>query len=156
MATENEQIAALEAELGELHAVVGHSWGAAASILASERGLQTPRLVTISGPASLLTFVAGWRLRKNIDDAQMPLFRQAVEERVGESLHTFDILRVAQSLAARGLVIHDERDLDIPLSDAEQLHAAWPGSQFLLTSRYGHRRILLAKEVIRAVVDFIR
>ncbi len=142
-------------ELGELCGVVGHSWGAAASILAARRGLGIPRLVSISGPASLDTFVEGWRLRKNISDEQMPVFREAVEQRVGAPLEQLDVLAAANSLTCPGLVIHDERDLDIPLADAQRLHAAWPQSRLVLTKRYGHRRILLAKDVVREVVEFL-
>ena len=43
----------------------------------------------------------------------------------------------------------------IPYAEAEALANAWPGLKFMTTSGKGHRDILSAPEVMRAIVDFV-
>jgi len=43
----------------------------------------------------------------------------------------------------------------IPYGEAEALANAWPGLKFMTTTGKGHRDILSASEVIRAIVDFV-
>ena len=53
-------------------------------------------------------------------------------------------------------MIHDRNDKEIPLEEGLFVAKAWPGATMLVTERFGHRRIMLAAEVVRAVVDFLR
>jgi pimeloyl-ACP methyl ester carboxylesterase len=53
------------------------------------------------------------------------------------------------------LVIHDRNDQEIPVAEGQAIAAAWPGANTLFTERYGHRRILIARDVIKAVVNFL-
>ena len=59
-------------------------------------------------------------------------------------------------LATRALVIHDRNDKEIPLEDGLAVAAGWKGAAMLITERFGHRRIMLASEVVQAVVAFLR
>jgi len=54
-----------------------------------------------------------------------------------------------------GLLIHDIEDAVIPYSEAEALKNAWPDLQFMSTRGKGHRDILSAPEVLRAIVQFV-
>ena len=40
--------------------------------------------------------------------------------------------------------------------EGEEIHRNWRGSRFVTTSGLGHRRILKAKPVIAAIVEFVR
>ena len=42
------------------------------------------------------------------------------------------------------------------MEDGLAVAAAWPGARTLITQRYGHRRILIAKEVLSEVVAFLK
>jgi hypothetical protein len=53
-------------------------------------------------------------------------------------------------------VVHDRVDDIIPVDDGLAVAAAWPEAKLLLTERYGHRRILIAKEVVQEVVEFLK
>jgi hypothetical protein len=41
------------------------------------------------------------------------------------------------------------------VEDGLSVAAAWPGAKALITERYGHRRILIAGEVVRETVEFL-
>jgi pimeloyl-ACP methyl ester carboxylesterase len=53
------------------------------------------------------------------------------------------------------LIIHDEEDEDIDISEAHTIHQAWPGSELLITKGLGHVRITRSAEVAERVRDFL-
>ncbi len=142
--------------LGPLAGIVGHSFGAAASSVALHRGLNAERAVLLSGPNSLRFITEQWCRHHHIVESQIPHFVHLVELEVGEPIDSLEIARMAGSLSQPVLVVHDRLDEDIPLEEGLAVASAWPGSRLLITERYGHRRIMLAKEVVREVVAFLQ
>ncbi|QEH37630.1 esterase [Aquisphaera giovannonii] len=148
-------LAAIGRDLGGLAGVVGHSWGAAAAAIAASRGLDAERFVLLGGPATLRGVVVRWCERRGIAGADALRFQEAVEGRVGQPLDGFDLTRLAPGFSHPALIVHDRGDEEMPVEEAVAVAEAWPGSRLLLTQRYGHRRILLAKDVIARVVAFL-
>ena len=54
-----------------------------------------------------------------------------------------------------GLLIHDLKDAVIPYVEAEALANAWPGLKVMTTTGKGHRDILSAPAVLKAIVEFV-
>jgi pimeloyl-ACP methyl ester carboxylesterase len=79
-----------------------------------------------------------------------------VEQEVGEPIDTLDVVQMAAELKHPVLVVHDRGDEDIPVEDGLAVASAWPGAKLLITERYGHRRIVIAKEVVGEVVAFLK
>jgi pimeloyl-ACP methyl ester carboxylesterase len=142
-------------EVGPLAGVVGHSFGAAAAAIALHRGLNADRAVLISGPASLVAVIERWGRHHRISEAEMPTFVGRIAREVGVPIESLDLTRLATGLKHPVLVVHDRGDDDIPVEEGLAVAAAWPGARTLVTERYGHRRILIAREVVRAVVGFL-
>lgn len=142
-------------ELGPLAGIAGHSFGAAALMIALDRGLDAQRAISISGPASISGLVGRWAIARGIPETHRPAFLQGVAEKAGVSVEDFDMIRLTPRLAVPGLVVHDRADKDIPVDEAEAIAATWTGSKCVITERYGHNRILIAKEVVREVVGFL-
>ncbi len=67
-----------------------------------------------------------------------------------------DVTQIVPHLATPALVVHDRTDKEIPLAEGLAVAAAWPGATMLVTERFGHRRIMLAGEVVQAVVEFLK
>ncbi|MDG3007219.1 alpha/beta fold hydrolase [Paludisphaera mucosa] len=149
-------LAAIGAELGPLAGIVGHSFGAAATAVALRRGLRASRAVLISGPSSLLGMVGRWCARHQIEGVDAERFLALVEQDVGEPLADLDVARFAAGLTVPALVVHDQGDDAIPVAEARAVASAWPGATLRITERYGHRRILIAREVIREVAAFVK
>jgi pimeloyl-ACP methyl ester carboxylesterase len=143
-------------ELGPLAGVVGHSFGAGASVIALNRGLQADRAVFISGPSSVVTVIERWGRHDGLPETAIPAFVRLIEREVGEGVEFMDVIQIVPSLRTRALIIHDRNDKEIPLAEGLAVAAAWKESKMLVTERFGHRRIMLAGEVVQAVVDFLR
>ncbi len=142
-------------ELGLLKGVVGHSFGAGAAVIALHRGLNSERAVLISGPSSVVSVIERWGRQYGLPEHDIPAFVRRVEQEVGESVDQLDVTRIAPGLTVRALVVHDKNDKEIPVADGLAVAAAWNGAEVLITERFGHRRIMIAGEVLRAVVEFL-
>ena len=142
-------------------AVVGYSFGGLAAGLAcvpdviAGPPLSVPALALISTPVHLASATRRW-----LEMAGEPQARSA--DLMGELTRRgfdgtrFDLLAVADSLPPRLLLLHDKGDDEVPASDAEALAALRPDATLLLTERFGHARMLLARPVVQAVADFVR
>lgn len=143
-------------ELGPLAGVIGHSFGAGAVAIALHRGLKANRAALISGPASMVAVIEGWARHHHMAEAEIPMFVRRVEREVGVPIEALDIPQIAAEMNQPVLVVHDQGDEDIPVEAGLAVAAGWPGARTLITRRYGHRRILLAKEVLSEVVAFLK
>ena len=142
-------------QVGPLAGVVAHSFGAGAAVLALDRGLQTDRVALLSGPASLAGVVERWGRAHHLPETDLPALLDRVERFVGEPVADLDLLRIVGGLDQPALIVHDRADEEVPVAEAHAVAAAWPGARLLVTERYGHRRILIAREVVRAVAAFL-
>jgi len=143
-------------QLGPLAGVVAHSFGAGATPIALRRGLVANRAVLISGPSSLTSVVERWGRHHGFVEEEIPRFVQLVEDEIGEPIADLDLRHVVAELSTPALIVHDRDDKEIPVRDGLALAAAWSGARTLITERYGHRRIMVAAEVVCAIVDFLK
>ncbi len=149
------KLTAIGRQIGPIAGAVGHSFGAGAVAIAIDRGLVAKRAVLISGPSSLTSVLERWARGFGIADDKIPGFIRGVEDQVGEPLATLDIARFAHRLKIPALIIHDRNDKEIPVSEALAVAAAWPGASTFITERYGHRRIMVATEIVEQVTHFL-
>ena len=142
-------------ELGHLEGIIGHSFGGAAATIACRNGLQTHCAILISAPSSISTLCINWAIKYGVSPSDIPRFLELVSQKVGVHVDHMDISLVASELSHPALVIHDQGDDEIPLSEGLAIAAAWKDSKLFVTKRYGHRRILIAKDVIRESIQFM-
>jgi pimeloyl-ACP methyl ester carboxylesterase len=143
-------------ELGPLAGIIGHSFGAGASVIALHRGLQAERAVFISGPSSVVSVIERWGRQDGLPESEIPSFVRLVEREVGEGVKFMDVTQIVPHLTTRALIVHDRNDKEIPVEEGLAVAAAWAGATMLVTERFGHRRIMLAGEVVQAVVEFLK
>ena len=151
-----DAIAAASRKFGPLHGIVAHSMGCAAAMLALGGGQQVPRVVFVSpADASLAAprFASMLALR---DDVVRHLFRR-LEWQYGTTFEDIAIDRLASRVApiSRLLIVHDQDDRFVPLSDARRLAQAWPDAQLKVTVGLGHHRILRDEATIATATDYI-
>jgi len=110
---------AVATECGDdIHAIVGHSLGAAGVVLALEAGLQARCAVLLAPAAGPAYFLE--RLQRFIG---LPPERAAGTEprlvaRVGRELAFLDSARAAMSLSVPVLILHDPADREVPWAHA--------------------------------------
>jgi len=140
--------------VGPLAAVVGHSFGGFASLLAVSRGLPTARIVTIGTPASEPEVLRDFLRLIRLPERALPSMIAALEARVKARMSSFEVEAFAPRIHVPVLVVHDTDDREVPYADGERLAAVF-GARLLTTNGLGHRRILYAPDVLVAVVEFI-
>jgi pimeloyl-ACP methyl ester carboxylesterase len=140
--------------VGPVHALIGHSMGAAvAAMIMSRRADQIGRGVLIAPPAGLtestyrIARLLGW------DRALTAAVQRRIEHRFGIAWSDFEAERSAGNQEL--LVIHDRQDREVPLTDGLRHVRAWPRARLFETSGLGHRRLLADSMVIEATIDFV-
>ena len=151
-----DTIAAISAELGGVEAVVAHSLGGAATVVALDRGLDVGRVALLASAVRLENAVGRFADTFRLPASALTALRSHIERRFGAGVwEEFAADRAAAGLSSRALIVHDTDDPQVDVADARLLGEAWPGAQLVTTSGLGHRRILRDPEVISTVVEFV-
>ncbi len=146
---------AVISDVGDVHAVIGHSMGSAAALLAFAHGAQVRRSVHLAGPSSLTPMVKGLAAAHGLGPADAVAFAGWVEGFIGTRIAQVDLDRLQHGLRHPGLIVHDPEDRTVPVAASEALHAAWPTSRLERVSGLGHRRLLTDADVITRCVAFV-
>ncbi|WP_299880085.1 alpha/beta hydrolase [uncultured Cocleimonas sp.] len=147
---------------GPVEAIIAHSFGTGTTLLSIDKfGVKTPKVVlisTFSGVEFILEIFGDlFSLRQSTLDAmqQVALKKFAHEYHVGWDWNEISPLETIKSCDSELLLIHDDQDHEVPIEEVLPLHKSQPQAKKLITSGFGHRKILLNKEVIDTTVDFI-
>src|SRR2546426_7719414 len=140
--------------VGPVHAVIAHSLGAAASVIALAEGLGASRAVLIAPPADLPRYARQFARAVGLSPRSTSGLVARLDVALG-GREAFDLLRLAPSQTARTLVLHDPADREVPLADAQALARAWPGARLEMLEGAGHTRALRHPDVISRAVGFV-
>lgn len=146
---------ALAADIGDVHAVIGHSMGSAAALLAFAHGLRVQRSVHLAVPSSLTPMVKGLAAAHGLGPADAAAFAGWVEGFIGTRMACVDVERLRPGLRHPALIVHDPDDRTVPMAASTALHGAWPRSTLLPVCGLGHRRLLADADVIARSVAFV-
>ncbi|MGQ3051378.1 MAG: alpha/beta hydrolase [Roseateles sp.] len=146
---------ALMSAIGDVHAVIGHSMGSAAALLAFAHGRQVRRSVHLAGPSSLTPMIKGIARAHGLDPVDAAAFAGWVERFIGTRMAYVDLERLQHGLRHPGLIVHDPEDRTVPFAASQALHAAWDGSLLDTAAGLGHRRLLADADVIARSVAFV-
>jgi len=142
--------------IGPLVAVIAHSFGAGVSAKAIADGLRTDKAILLSPPANLRWLVDNYRQMLDLSLRAGKQLENILVERYGESVwYQVSTDHNMARAALTGMIIHDRDDREIPISQSETLHRAWPQSTLVETSGLGHRRILRDNGVISRCIEFV-
>lgn len=147
---------AVQSQLGPFAALIGHSFGGFAGLVAVMRGLETRRLVLVNAPTEPDVLIRGFQARLGLSGR----LADAIRARCSDSLGlVFDELDPAGWPGGPGrslLLIHDEEDARVEAGQGRRLAAAWPEARLLATRGLGHTRILANARVIDVACGFLR
>jgi pimeloyl-ACP methyl ester carboxylesterase len=145
--------------LGEVRAIVAHSFGAASVAGLPVRlpaGQPLPRLVLLSAPIGPRAVAGRFADFLYLSNDFVARFAQYVEEATGRPADSFGVVQSGPGTGAQKvLVVHDEADEIIPFSEGQQIAAAWPEATLHATRGLGHNRLLRDAGVVQTAVDFI-
>jgi pimeloyl-ACP methyl ester carboxylesterase len=154
-------IATVASTIQPLHAIVGHSLGAAAAAftVAGHAGLSsyktfTERLVLISSPANVARMIEHFCQKEGIEEKVGELTK-GLEREFRFSVSNYLLPPALSNVEASVLLVHDEQDEEIPIADALSLKDARDDIHLVLTQGAGHQRILANRVMIRSVKNFL-
>jgi len=142
-------------QLGTVHAVVGHSLGAAAGLYAVAQCGGVGRIALVSAPSALERVLRGFAGAVKLSRRGADAFVASVERRVGQPAADFDVRKIAPLLSLPILLIHDQNDRQVPVAEAARAAHALPSAELMVTRGLGHNRLLADPAVVTAIVDFV-
>ena len=157
MVHSSRALLSLTNSLADVQAVITHSMGSAAALVAFCQGLQVKASVHLCGPSSLSAMVKLQARGYSLNPEQSRDFQTWVEGFIGQPTQSFDLENLLDGLRHPALIMHDPQDKVVPMAASIALHQAWTNSELVQLNGLGHRRILTDVEVInRSVAHLIR
>ncbi len=154
-----DSLRAVNADIGHVDTIVGHSLGAAAILISLSNGLDTERAVLLSPPTSVREILEKY--------AAMIALPEGGAERLSRYLwkkYKYSAARYGEDwedimcskYTVPTLIVHDRNDREVDIENARWLARRWPQAEFVETERLGHRRILLSMKVVSLVLAFVQ
>jgi pimeloyl-ACP methyl ester carboxylesterase len=139
-------------------AVIAHSLGFPTTMLALEHATEVPPAIVAIAPGRRLDqALSRFARQAGLSTSLTDELRRVIEERFGRDVWSeLDVDRVLPSLRARGLVVHDTDDDEVPLDDARAIAATWPDAELVTTTGLGHRRIVRDGSVRAVIVSWLQ
>ncbi|GAA1827417.1 alpha/beta hydrolase family protein [Agromyces salentinus] len=153
-------LAALQQRHGRFHAVVGHSFGGLAALLAPGEGIDARRIGAIAGAGTPNVFVEGFGDLAGLDaPTRAALARRFAARLFADLEDPFERYSALAHPLPEGvplLLVHDRGDRRVPFTEAPRIVAANPGpTRLVATEGLGHNRILRADVTLDAVLEFV-
>jgi pimeloyl-ACP methyl ester carboxylesterase len=155
-----EFVAAIEAvvlRLGPLHAIVGHSLGAAAAALYTRYraapGAGAPGLVLLAPMPGFRFAMDTFQQVLQLDNATRERVTTHLERSLGFSRAEMELAPL--DLWSPTLLIHDANDRSVPLALSRELASAWAGALLHETNGLGHGRVLDDPAVTERIAAFV-
>lgn len=145
----------LDEKYGPFEALVGHSLGGMSALKAISNGLETKKLVIIGTANNITEITRHFAENMKMNHKVAAKMKKYLDERFNEDMDTLSGARSAENVKIPTLVIHDEKDVDVKVNSAYEIHEALENSELMITSGQGHRRILGNPEVINKTTTFI-
>lgn len=150
-----DHLLAVGRHFGPAAAVIAHSLGGAAAMLALDAGLRAERVVLVAPAADPIDASRRFAGMIGLALHVCRRMRAQFESQLGVCFQDMQAHAVAPRLPQPALVIHDLRDREVPWGEGERYARFWPSARLLTTDGLGHHRIFDDPDVIRAGIDFI-
>ena len=145
----------LEKQFGPFEHAIGHSLGAMAVLNSIKRGLKVNKAVTIGSGDVIKDIMNDFTDKLGMNIATGKLMIRLFEKKFGESINNYSAYKAAQTITIPVLVIHDENDIDVPVTAAHHIAEHLQTSELVRTSGLGHRKILGDSKVMKKILEFI-
>jgi len=147
----------MEKHYGHFDAAITHSFGGMILLYAMRSGLTLDRAALICPAKNFQVILENLQRILALPDSVMQAVKRKTSALYGQvTQDAINTVHNAKHIHCKGLLIHDEDDLDIPWQNSEEIANAWSGAQFVKTSGLGHRRILQDEKVRQRILHFLQ
>lgn len=137
-------------------AVITHSFGGMILAFAMSQGLKVERAVMLCPPKNFQVLFDNFkRILALPDNVMQAVLRKSFATHGQIIQDLVNTLNNVKNLNCKGLVIHDEDDIDNPWTGGKEVADTWPNAKFIKTKGLGHRRIIHDDEVIKHCIEFL-
>ncbi len=152
-----EVISALSEEFVEFDALIGHSFGGAASLLALERfdNIKAKKVITIGTPNKMKNVLSAFSNHMELPKSVLLEMNNILFEKFNRDFSSISMEELFAVLEVDGMVIHDLNDRVVPFKSALEVHEKNPSVKLLKTQELGHVRVLRDKHVHKEILDFL-
>lgn len=150
-----EILSGVGATMGPMHAIVAHSLGATAALLALGEGVRARGIVAFAPTIGPEFHIARRAHHLGIPAARVPGMLRELVTRVGRSVADLDVRSAAARVDVPVLLMHAPEDRAVPWAHGQAIAAALPACELVEAPGLGHRRILSDPVTVRRAVDFV-
>jgi pimeloyl-ACP methyl ester carboxylesterase len=150
-----ESILEVEKANGPFEFAVGHSLGGMSILNAIKKGLQVNKAVVIGSGNSVINIVNTFVEKIGLPNKVAVIMRNSFEKKYQFDMESFSAYEAAKQVKIPVLVIHDNDDDDIPVSEAHHLAENLSNKEILITNNLGHRKILGDTTVVSKIIEFL-
>ncbi|MBS0030306.1 alpha/beta hydrolase [Chitinophaga sp. 22321] len=142
---------------GELHAIVGHSFGAlSAALTLSRKEVTVPKLVLLGAALSAPVFFDETLRLFRIHPTVMPKVHALIRQRLREDLTEMDMHRYINGIKANNIwIAYDTTDTLAKSTEIDEYLQLYPSIQSLRITGDGHFRIMRDAAVLTGMVRFL-
>ncbi len=147
--------------IGDIYAVVGHSLGAMASAFTisgigifSEYKFAPKKLILISSPVSVHQVLDNYSVNRD-EFHLLKELTNGLQNAFNFNANDYDLLQSLQYIDSDILVLHDENDEEVPVTEALLLKEKYFDINLQLTQGYGHNKILVNRTLLNSIKDFL-
>lgn len=119
-------------------ALLGHSVGAGACLLAASRDHRIAAVVSVASMAHPAEVMRRMLRRRGLPAFVARPLLQTVERTIGHRFDDFAPIRTVGKVQVPVLIMHGNRDARVPVADAHRLAAAGPSAELLAVPGAGH------------------
>lgn len=148
-------IRAVVERLRGVRAVVSHSMGAPATVLALRDGLAVEAAVFVGGSLGPRGFLRQFGQALGLSETTRAAVARRLEDRFGGGFEDYDLRTDCAAMTIPLMVVHDRLDGEVPFAQGEAIALAWPGAEMVTTEGLGHGRILRDPAVVARVSGFV-
>ena len=155
-------IAEIAKNEGPFEAIIGHSFGTGTALLAIDKyQVKSKKVILIAYFSDVLWITEIFGELFSLKKSTLAAMRQTA---LNKFVNTYGVtwkwqelspIQTIKSVKGEILLIHDNKDHEIPYSRAAALQKVVPQAKLMTTSGYGHRKILMNKNCIETVINFI-
>jgi len=151
-------VRAILKQTGGAHSIITHSFGGASTVFALNRldpSLQIENLVLIGVPDKMEKVLENAINTMKVPPPAARSFMKYIENKVQVSVQEVALSSSALPNVSRVLIVHDEQDQVVPLSEAKTVFHSWDNAYMLVSKGYGHYRLMKNPDLIQRVSAFI-